>query len=128
MKEMIVFQTCSAAILYLFLFTPSWIRAWRGLEPIQNRPFYFVGLIFSALFYYGTPIWVWIYGWKNTVIMITACFVITFIIVQSINIAFPIKDKFVAGLYIQIIARVLVGFWLAKNHIRLAKSASTANR
>lgn len=120
--ELIFFQSGAASIIYLLFFARPWLKAWKNK---QSTPSYFIGLLFSVLFIFGIPLWLWLYGWKSTLLLIISCIGAAFLTVTLIDLIFPIEDKSIASIFMQLPVRALVGGWLANNHARLRAKSIT---
>ncbi|MEH6504372.1 MAG: hypothetical protein V7682_10790 [Cycloclasticus sp.] len=116
MKELFLFQTGSTLIIYLLFFLIPWLKSWRKKE---SGKAYFIGLLFATLLYYGTPVWLWLYGWRTTLLLIISCIGTVFVIAVIIGIIFSVEETFVIGIFLQVPIRVIAGGWLANNHVRL---------
>jgi hypothetical protein len=122
-KALSLFQSGATLILYLLFFLSPWIKAWRRKELGKS---YFVGLLFATFFYYGTPIWLLLYGWKTTFLLIAYCIGSVFLAVVVISSVFSIGDSLIVGILVQVPIRVIAGSWLANNHSRLRANKAIA--
>ena len=122
MKVLMLFQFAVTTVIYLIVFARPWFRSLR-LNDLhkESKPAYFVGLLFAGLFYYGAPLWLWLYGWRLAILLIVSCLGGTFVVfmITSLIIPFEESEKLPVGILIQLLIRVVVGGWLAHNHIRL---------
>ncbi len=122
MIGLFLFQTASSFIMYLLFFLAPWFREGRNKE--SNKA-YFTGLMFATLFYYGTPIWLWLYGVKTTLFLILYSIGSAFILAMILGAVFGVSEPITIGILLQIPVRVIAGNWLAHNHVRL-RSKSVA--
>jgi ABC-type arginine/histidine transport system permease subunit len=81
--------------------------------------------MFATLFYYGTPIWLWLYGVKTTFFLIVYSIGAAFILAVILGAVFDVSEPTAIGVLLQIPVRVIAGNWLARNHVRL-RSRSVA--
>lgn len=122
MIGLFLFQATSSFIIYLLFFLAPWFRERRKKE--SNKA-YFTGLMFATLFYYGAPIWLWLYGVKTTFFLIVYSIGAAFILAVTLGAVFGVSEPIAIGVLLQIPVRVIAGNWLARNHVRL-RSRSVA--
>lgn len=116
MLRLFLFQAITSLMLYLLLFIVPWSK--EAQKPIPNKA-YFTGLLFSTLYFYGTPIWLLLYGIKATFLLFIACIGVTIVLTMTLDAIYSIEDTLVVGLLLQIPVRVIAGGWLAHHHARL---------
>jgi len=93
-------------------------------EPKNNIVFCWTTV--CDFFYYGTLIWLLLYGWKTTFLLIAYCIGSVFLAVVVISSVFSIGDSLIVGILVQVPIRVIAGSWLANNHSRLRANKAIA--
>lgn len=110
-------------ILPIIFYSLAYRRNWFNISQYSSikKSSHLWGILFSSLFFLLTPIFMWRYGVKNTIFLISFC-----ILVPSIPayIFDNLDDysKVMLALTLSIPIKALTGCWLAKNDLRLREA------
>lgn len=128
MTRTLLILTAISAGLYLIFAVTSWLRLNsqrrnNPADPTKPYPAYFWGFAFALIFYYGFPIWIWRYGFRNACKLIVACLLVVAAIQAILRHAEMIEvdtlgESLAVSLLIAVPIRALAGFWVAKNDRR----------
>lgn len=117
----------ASAVLYLLLNSKAWLRVKRSEKTKDGeKASYFIGLLFSVLFYYALPIWIWRYGLLATIKIFLICIIsssLFFLGFQLMGLqvgGWP--DSFFIIQMIQVPVRAVAGGWIAKRDTKLRSS------
>ena len=137
-----IFQGILALILFLALLQRPWIKSKRNEATKKD---YIAGATFATLFFYGIPLFLWIYGLRLTIFSIGACIAseraIEHLIGLIFDLIFDLFDDnhitriitnifgFIAYTFLSPIIQSFAGIWLIHNHKSLqAKLKNIGNR
>lgn len=113
--------SAASGLLYLVL---TIVLVWRSkrkpaISLSTSRPAYVWGFLFSALFYYGIPLWWWRYGLRHMLYVLFVCFLVGAItqgalVHLGLLVVNSLADSVSAGLFLSVPIRAGAGLWIAR--------------